>query len=209
MRPRAHRKSAGKSTDSAGCSQPANRGWGATVGIFLLAILASSALFAKEGRFEIISADARLEDGLWLVDASVDLELSRKVIEALENGVRLHIQLQYEVNRSRSFWMDQNITELTQDIELQYLTLSQRYVVHYLDSDTQTSFASLFSAMRSLRQVRDFPLVDANKLDAENEYWVAMRAVLDQEKLPGPLQILYFWRGDFILDSEWYKWTLR
>jgi hypothetical protein len=36
-----------------------------------------------------------------------------------------------------------------------------------------------------------------------------LRAVLVQEELPGPLQMLAFWRGDFSLESEWYRWTLR
>jgi hypothetical protein len=185
------------------------RGWRATIAVNLLGLLWLPVSMADDGRFEIITADSRMEDDVWLVDARIDLELSRKAIEALENGVTLHIQLQFEVNRSRSFWVDQTVTEKTLEIELQYLTLSQRYVVHYLDSSKQTSFASLFSALRSLSQLRDFSLLDADELDADSDYWIAMRVVLDQEKLPRPLQILYFWRGDFILDSEWYKWTLR
>jgi len=35
-----------------------------------------------------------------------------------------------------------------------------------------------------------------------------VRAVLDTERLPGPLRLLAFWRRDWSLGSEWYRWPL-
>jgi len=202
----------GRTTNSAS-SKPARatvkRGGYATLGLFLTLLVWSQSTTAADGRFEILSASARVENNIWLIDALLDLQLSRTAVEALENGVNLNIQLQYEVNRSRAFWVDETIVATTQDIEIQYLTLSQRYIVHHAGNGQQTSFASLFSALRSLRQASDFKLISADQLDPESRYWFAMRVVLDREKLPGPLQMLYFWRDDFSLESDWYTWTLE
>jgi hypothetical protein len=184
-------------------------GWRATLAISLLFVLLLPGVSAADGRFEVINASSRLENEYWLVDARLELILSHEAIEALENGVRLRIQLQYEVNRRNRFWIDQTIGHRNQDIELQYLSLAQRYLVHDLTRDKQASFATLYSALRSLSHISDFYLIKASELKADSRYWMTMRAVLDQEELPGPLQILAFWRGDFSLESEWYEWIPR
>ncbi|MBS95367.1 MAG: hypothetical protein CL799_13080 [Chromatiales bacterium] len=202
----------GVSTETACCKEigvKRSGGWRATSVLSLLFMLMLPAVSAADGQFEVISASSRLENEYWLVDARLELILSREAIEALENGVTLRIQMQYEVNRHHRFWVDQTISDRNQNIELQYLSLSQRYVVRDLTRDKQASYATLYSALRSLSQIKDFRFVKASKLKADTRYWMSMRVVLDQEELPGPLQMLAFWRGDFSLESEWYKWIPR
>lgn len=162
---------------------------------------------AAEGRFEVINAEARLEEAGWVVDARVDLELSDEALEALDNGVTLRIAFQYEVLRKRRFWANEVIVTRQQDFELQYLSLSQRYVVRNIGDGSVQSYATLFSALRYLGQVRDYPLVGGQLGGNIRRYSFGMRAVLDWGKLPGPLAVLAFWRGDFSLESDWYRWT--
>jgi len=164
---------------------------------------------ASPGRFEVADASARNTEQGWLVDARVDLELSDSAVEALLSGVTLNISFEYEVTRRRRFWPDDRVLNTVQAFELQYLSLSQRYVVRRLNEATENSYATLFSALRYMGKVQDFELLAGN-LDLDSEvYYVAMRAVLDREQLPGPLQILAFWQGDFGLESDWYRWKLK
>jgi hypothetical protein len=149
-----------------------------------------------------------LEDNRWVVDAQADLELSDEAIEALQNGVTLQIEFQYEVSESISFWPDRVIATSRQLIELQYLSLSQRYVVRWSDTDEQVSYATLYSALRYMGRVRDRELV-VNPSDGSDNYWAGMRVVLAWDNLPGPLQMIAFWRGDFSLESDWYRWKLN
>jgi len=72
---------------------------------------------------------------------------------------------------------------------------------------TVNSYATLFSALRYLGQLRDFTLIEDRLGDPPAGYEFGLRAVLDWQKLPGPLAILTFWRGDFSLESDWYRWT--
>lgn len=175
-------------------------------GLLALAWLTAAPAWAADGRFEIIDATTRLTDRGWVVDARVDMQLSDSAVEALQSGVTLNISFQYEVTRRRRFWPDAVVETARQEFELQYLSLSQRYLVRNLDAASETSYATLFSALRSTGRVRDFPLM-GDVLDTDNEvYFAAMRAVLDPRQLPGPLQILAFWQGDFGLESDWYRW---
>lgn len=162
-----------------------------------------------EGRFEVARADTRAVGGTWLVDALLDLSLDDDTQQALQNGVTLSIQMQFEIIRKRLMWTNEIVLEKQQTVELRYLLLSQRYVVTYLDTNTQSSYATLYSALRQISQLRDYPLVPTDQIEDDEQYDVALRVVLVQEELPGPLQMLAFWRGDFSLESEWYRWTLK
>ena len=175
--------------------------------LLVLAMLTPTA-WAEEGLFEITRGEVRLEDGQWLLDGRVDLELSPAAIEALESGVMLSIQMQFELTRQRRFWTDATVAAISRDFELQYMSLSQRYLVRNVSTGEQQTYATLFSAIRNLGQIRDWPVFADNILDDET-YYCALRAVLNQERLPGPLQMLAFWQDDFTLESDWYRWKLR
>jgi hypothetical protein len=162
-----------------------------------------------EGRFEVARANTRADNGTWLLDGLVDLSLDADTQQALRNGVTLTIQLQFEIVRQRPFWTDAIVLEKQQRFELSYLLLSQRYVVTQPDTNTQSSYATLYSALRQIGLLRDYPLVPTELINDDEQYEVGLRAVLVQEDLPGPLQMLAFWRGDFGLESEWYRWNLR
>ena len=52
-------------------------------------------------------------------------------------------------------------------------------------------------------------MIDAALLQPKSRYEMRMRAVLDQNTLPGPLRLVAFWGDSFRLESEWYSWMLR
>ncbi|MFQ5634910.1 MAG: DUF4390 domain-containing protein [Gammaproteobacteria bacterium] len=176
----------------------------------MLALLtvAAGAVDAKDEPFEIRSASSRLSEGVWFATARIDFRLSNDALEALENGVELTIQLQIEVMRDRRFWLDDKVASLKQNYLLSYQPLSERYVIKNLNSGEQKSFATLFSALNNMGRVVDLPIIDASILKPEAAYEISMRAVLDQDTLPGPLRLIAFWSEGFRLVSDWYTWKL-
>ena len=54
----------------------------------------------------------------------------------------------------------------------------------------------------------ELPLIDAALLDPEQTYDVRIRALLSTEDFPGPLRFLAFWRPDWSISSDWYRWQL-
>lgn len=164
---------------------------------------------AKGQPFEIRSADTRLYQGVWFANALIDFRLSEDALAALDSGVALTIELQIRLDRVRRFWFDKEIATLQQRFELSYQPLSERYVVRNLNSGEQDSFATLFSALNSMGRIVDLPIIDASLLDADEQYEISMRAVLDQNALPGPLRVFVFWSSGFRLESDWYVWMLN
>ena len=163
----------------------------------------------REGYFEVRSASTRLVDGVHRLDARLQLILSSEALEALESGVPLTIELQVQVIRSKRFYPDSTDAELVVDFELEYRPLSQRYLVRNLNSGEQDTHATLYSALNSLGRIDDLPLIDDNLLAGGKPYRARMRALLQTRQYPAPLRLLFFWRSQWQLKSEWLEWSLE
>jgi hypothetical protein len=156
----------------------------------------------------VLSADTRLENGVYLLSARVVYRLGDTPREALENGVPLTIELEMEVMRKREWLWDETIAELQQKFRLEYHTLSQQYLVTNLNSGQVKSFPSLTTATQFLGRIDDFPLLDASLLESGESYYGQLRAILDIDALPVPLQPIAYLFGEWRLSSEWYPWPL-
>jgi hypothetical protein len=161
------------------------------------------------GYFAIREARTELQDGVYFLDARIEYRLSSDARRALQSGVPLTIRVEVELLKPRRLWFDSDEAALRQRYQLEYHALSERFTVQNLNSGDQASFSTLFAALDALGRVNHFPLIDAALLDSGTAYYLRMRSVLDVEKLTGPLRLIAFWRRDWSLGSDWYKWQLR
>lgn len=162
----------------------------------------------REGYFEVRTAETTLSNGVHMLDARLQLVLSSEALEALNAGVPLTIELQMQLIRVRRFYMDALDAELAVRFELQLSPVSQRYVVRNLNSGDQDSFATLYSALNSLGRITELPIIDDALLQPDKPYRVRARAMLQTQQYPAPLRLLFFWRSQWQLQSEWLEWTL-
>lgn len=163
----------------------------------------------REGYFEVRSARTEVFDGVHALDARLQLVLSSEALAALESGVTLTIELQLQVIRTRRWLVDDTVAELAVRYELEYRPLRERYIVKNLNSGEQDSFATLYSALNSLGRVQGLPIIDDALLDPGREYRIRLRAMLNTEQYPATLRLLFFWRGQWQLQSEWFEWSLE
>jgi hypothetical protein len=180
--------------------------------LFLLFVMGNTVAqdeIRREGYFEVRSAATSLTKEVHTLDARLQLVLSHGALEALSSGVALRIELQMEVVRERRFYFDATDAELTIRYELEYRPLSQRYLVRNLNSSDQDSFATLYSALNSLGRVQGLPVIDDALLEAGKNYRVRLRALLSTRQYPAPLRLLFFWRDQWQLKSEWFEWRLE
>lgn len=177
--------------------------------ILMISLTPIGTAWSKDQPFVIRNVETRLYQGVWLATALIDFRMSEEALAALENGVALTFELQFRLDKVRRFWVDKKTATLEQRFELSYQPLSERYVVRNLNSGNQSSYATLFSALSDMGRIIDLPIIDASLLDTGERYELALRAVLDQNTLPGPLRLLAFWSSGFRLESDWYIWMLN
>ncbi len=163
----------------------------------------------REGYFEVRSASTEQIDGVRTLDARLQLVLSSEALAALESGVTLTIEMQLQVIRVKRFLVDAVDAELAVRFELEYRPLSQRYIVKNLNSGNQDTFATLYSALNSLGRVQGLPVIDEALLLPDRQYRLRLRAMLNTQQYPAPLRLLFFWRGQWQLQSEWFEWLLE
>ena len=148
------------------------RGALAVAAVLLVGAAAAQGPVEREGYFEVRSASTRLNNGVYLLDARLQLVLSSEALKALNSGVPLTIELQLQMIRSRRFYLDSVDAELAVRFELEYRPLSQRYIVRNLNSGDQDSFATLYSALNNLGRIQGLPVIDESLLISRRDYRV-------------------------------------
>lgn len=161
-----------------------------------------------DGYLAVRSAYAEIIDGVYYLNALIDIELNEDAGDALRKGVLLVFELQIEVQRKRRFWLDKLHADLKQHYELHYHALSQRFVVRNTNTGKQQGFTTLDAALASLGSISTLPVIDETLIDPDETYEIRVRAVLDNESIPGALRLFFNWFGDWRMTSEWLTWQL-
>jgi len=181
----------------------------AILALFILGTGVAQENVDREGYFEVRSASTQSVDGVHTLDARLQLVLSGEALAALESGVTLTIEVQMQLIRSRRMLIDSVDAELVVRYELEYRPLSQRYILKNLNSGDQDSFATLYSALNSLGRIQGLPVIDDELLIPDRTYRIRLRAMLNTQQYPASLRLLFFWRGQWQLQSEWFEWLLE
>lgn len=163
----------------------------------------------RQGFFDVRSASTILNDGVHELEARLQLILSQDAHDALNNGVPLTVELNFEVIRVRGLWIDELEASINVTYELEYRPLSQRYIVRNLNSGDQDSFATLYSALNNLGRIQGLPVIDDSLLQSDKTYRMRLRALLSTRQYPAALRIILFWRSQWQLESKWYEWIFE
>ena len=190
---------------------PMRRAAGLLLGLLLgiVPMVAAAAADSEPAGFVIRTAYTELLNGVYYLNADVDLSLSDDAVNALENGLPLTVVLQIEIIKHHSWWWDKKVASLEQRYQISYHALTRRFIITNLNSGDQQSFASYRDAITNLGQVSDLPVIDANLLESGARYDIRMRAALDIKDFPGPLQLIASLFKGWDLTSDWYEWVLE
>jgi Domain of unknown function (DUF4390) len=174
-----------------------------------LLVLSAALAFANalDGVLEVSSAYVNLDQGVIQLYARVRYPLNPAIREALQDGVTLTFDVETRVDRSRRFWFDANVVDLTLRRELAYHVVTDRFVVRDVRSGDEKSFDTLKEALAYLGKIDGWPILVEPQLDG-GRYIISVRAGVRRGKLPASLRMLLFWTDDWQRESKWYSWAL-
>jgi len=81
------------------------------------------------GTFELRNAAIEHDDHSYLLSAQVQLPVDDSVRDALKQGLPLRLELEVEVSRPRRFWPDATLATATEQYELTYHAVTDRFRV--------------------------------------------------------------------------------
>jgi uncharacterized protein DUF4390 len=162
-----------------------------------------------EGRFEVRSADLELKDGVYHLNARLDLPISDAVRRGLTEGVPLSLELDLGIKRVRQLLPNSSVAELTQRYHLQYNAVSARYILRNDNSGQQQSLGTIDEAIEHLSEVHSLPALDKALIARDRRYEANVRAKIDFGTVPFTMRLLMFWVSDWHRECDWYAWTFQ
>jgi Domain of unknown function (DUF4390) len=174
----------------------------------MLSIPAASA-DGLEGRFEVRSADLELKDGVYHMNARIELPISDAVRRGLAEGVPLTLELDLNIKRVRQLLPNSTVAELTQHYHLQFNAVSARYILRNDNSGQQESLGTVDAAIEQLAEIKSLPVLDKALIQADRRYEANVRAKIDFGTVPFTLRLLMFWVSDWHRECDWYAWTFQ
>ena len=145
------------------------------------------------------------EDG-YQVDADIQLELTAALQEAVRKGVPLYFVVEFELSRSRWYWLDQTVTSVSRERRISYAPLTDQYRISY--SGISQNVSSFEDVRRALSRVRSWTVLERGRLRTGEKYDAALRFRLDTSQLPKPFQLNVIASKEWGLSSDWYRWTI-
>ncbi len=162
-----------------------------------------------ESKLTIRDVQVSLDEGVYELNAKVDLTLPDGARKAVESGLTLRLIYEIRVDRVRRYMPDAGIAALEQRYEVSYHALSQRYLVKNLNTGEQQDFGSLQAALDRVADLHGLPVIDAALVSDGPVYEGRIRAVLGMNTAPDVFGWLLFWTDDWSAESDWKSWTLR
>ena len=191
-----------------GFTMPCLKRWAMSQRIkqFVFATLLLLGIFSGHANAEgikIKSVELERVDNDWLLNAAFEIELTPGLEEAVQKGVVLYFQTEFELTRSRWYWFEERPAFAQRQTRLSYQPLTQQYRI----SSEGFSFSArtISEALQAVGSIGGWRVIDHNQIDPSKSYFAALRMTLDLSKLPKPFQVNALNTRDWNVSSDWLR----
>lgn len=157
----------------------------------------------------ISQASSRLVEDVYQLDAKLEFNFDPEMIDALEHGVSISIDINILIKRERDWLWDPKIKEDTLSLRLEQYPLSNRYLVTNINSDSTRQFQTLDEALDFLGTINNYFLVSQSVLSKDETYVCMLKAELNTETLPPAIRPIAAVSKKWQLESPWYEWQIN
>jgi Domain of unknown function (DUF4390) len=169
---------------------------------FVMVLSVFSTTVRAEG-IKIKSFELEKVDNDWLLNATFQIELSPGLEDAVQKGVVLYFQTEFDLTRSRWYWFDEKSALVQRQTRLSYQPLTQQYRI--ASEGFTFSAKTISEALQAVGSVGGWRVMDNTQLDPSRSYAAALRMTLDLSKLPKPFQVNALNNRDWNVSSDWYR----
>jgi hypothetical protein len=168
--------------------------------LMLLSILTTTA--HAEG-IKIKSFELEKVEGDWLLNASFQIDLAPGLEDAVQKGVVLYFQTEFELTRGRWYWFEEKSVMAQRQARLSYQPLTQQYRI--ASEGFTFSAPTISEALQAVGSMGGWRVIDNSQLDQNKLYQASLRMSLDLSKLPKPFQVNALNNRDWSVSSDWYR----
>ena len=136
-----------------------------------------------------------------VLNATFEFELPQALEEAVQKGIALYFNIEFELFRKRWYWFDRRVVSETLTYRLSYSPLTRQY--RLARGGLSQPFDSLDEALALVKSVRNWKVADRSQLSPREDYDAQVRMRLDVSQLPKPFQVNAITSREWNLASDW------
>lgn len=172
----------------------------------LLLLCAACAMPAAARDIDVRALSSRVENGHFVIDATLAVHLTDNTREALDNGITLQFVLETQLLKPRRLWWDGELLHATRHFLLSRHALADGYLLSEVGSDRQQTYKVLADALEALGTLEGYDAGEFDDVDPPRLYRGRLRLRLDIEALPAPLRPIAYVSPSWRISSGWYEW---
>lgn len=155
-----------------------------------IGVMAAELELAKEGG-----------NGAIVLNATFEFELPQALEEAVQKGIALYFNIEFELFRKRWYWFDRKVGSQTLTYRLSFSPLTRQY--RLARGGLSQPFDSAEEALALVKSVRNWKVADRSQLSPRDDYDAQVRMRLDVSQLPKPFQVNAITSREWNLASDW------
>ena len=159
---------------------------------------------AQEARLKnitISSAEHQL-----LVSLEVEGAFTQDVMEAILRGVPADFSFLIKLDRSRSWWADQELADLEVTHTIKYDNLKKEFSVYRSWIDRKPIVTpSLAEAQALMTRIDGLPIIDLDRMQKNEQYELRAKAELSKMTLPFYLHYVFYFVSLWDFETDWHS----
>jgi len=176
--------------------------------IFFGFLISAGSIAQGESSFNVTSASFTMQDGLLLLNSTLEIELPQYINKAIDQGFAVPLMFEVEVLEYSPYWFDKKLLSLKQQYQLHFLPMLSSYAIFDVNATERLYFNSRQQAVRHLKVVYAYPMFDISNINQSGLAYVRIRSGIDVDELPLPLKSSSLWDNDWELESDWFEWDI-
>jgi hypothetical protein len=139
-------------------------------------------------------------DGI-VLNATFEFEMPQALEEAVQKGIALYFNTEFEVYRKRWWWFNRRVHSIALTYRLSYSPLTRQY--RLARGGLSQPFESLDEALALLKSVRNWKVAETGMFQPREDFEAFIRMRLDVSQLPKPFQVNAITSREWSLASDW------
>jgi hypothetical protein len=174
--------------------------------VIALLMLAGAVPALADERIGVIAAQlepAPAGVGGAVLNATFEFEMPQALDEAVQKGIAIYFNIEFELYRKRWYWLDRKLSSSTLTYRLSYSPLTRQF--RLARGGLSQPFDSLEEALGLLKSVRQWRVIEKGMLAPGDSYEAQVRMRLDVNQLPKPFQVNAITSREWSLASDWHE----
>jgi hypothetical protein len=161
-------------------------------------------LSAEAAGIDVLESRLSVTDEGCALSAEFSFPFNSRLEEAINKGIALHFVLDFELERVRWYWWNEEVVRKSRTYRISYHALTRQYRLS--TGALHLRFDALKGALARIARVRDWRIATCENLTPGETYEAGLSLRLDVSSMPKTFQVDALSNRDWELSSGWRHW---